>query len=256
MASSVAAHAVLTARRGATIPFRITHFALPFAAFVALTLLFASTSIDVNLAHAWAYDDALQVWVGRRHWWAEVLLHRDGRDAILLVVLALLGTLATGFFSARARAARRTAAYVLVTIALSWGLIGVLKHVTNVACPWDLQDFGGQRPHVALFETRPLGFVPAACFPGAHSASGFSLFAFYFAFRGHRPRLARVALWVALFVGAIFAFGQEARGAHFLSHDVCSPFIVWFVALATYSVRRSADQITRLTESVRPRCEA
>ncbi len=166
LASSVAAHAVLTAQRGATIPFRITHFALPLAAFVALMLLFASTSIDVNLAHAWAYDDALQVWVGRRHWWADVLLHRDGRDAILLVILALLGTLATGFFSARARAARRTAAYVLVTIALSWGLIGVLKHVTNVACPWDLQDFGGQRPHVALFETRPLGFVPAACFPG------------------------------------------------------------------------------------------
>ena len=234
-ASSVAVHAVLTAQRGATIPFRITHFALPLAAFVALMLLFASTSIDVNLAHAWAYNDALQVWVGRRHWWADVLLHRDGRDAILLVILGLLGTLATGFFLARARAARRTAAYVLVTIVLSCGLVGGLKHVTNIACPWDLQDFGGQRPHVALFDARPLGFEPAACFPGAHSGSGFSLFAFYFALRDRRPRAARMALWISLAVGALFAFGQEARGAHFLSHDVCSAFVAWFVALATYS---------------------
>ena len=154
--------------------------------------------------------------------------------------------------SARARAARRTATYVLVTITLSWGLVGGLKQVTNVACPWDLQDFGGTRPHIALLATRPIGFEPAACFPGAHSASGFSLFAFYFAFRDHRPRVAKAALWVALLVGAAFALCQEARGAHFLSHDVCSAFIVWFVALATYSVRRSADQITRLTESVRP----
>ena len=254
--SSVAAHAVPAGRRTATLPFRTTHFALPLAACVALTLLFASTSIDVSLAHAWAYDDALQLWLGRRRWWVEVLLHRGGRDAMMLVIVALLATLAMGFISARARAARRTAVYVLVTMTLSWGLVGGLKQVTNVACPWDLQDFGGTRPHIALLATRPLGFEPAACFPGAHSASGFSLFAFYFAFRDHRPRAAKAALWLALAVGTAFALCQEARGAHFLSHDVCSAFIVWFVALATYSVRRSADQITRLTESVRPRGEA
>lgn len=238
LVSSVAAHAVPAGRRAGTLPFRITHFALPLAAFVALMLLFSSTSIDVTFAHAWAYDGALQHWVGQRRWWDEVLLHRGGRDAILLVILALLVTLAMAFCSARVRAARRTAAYVLVTMALGWGLVGALKQVTNVACPWELQDFGGRRPHAALFETRPLGFEPAACFPGAHSASGFSLFAFYFAFRDRRPRVARVTLWIALAVGAVFAFGQEARGAHFLSHDVCSAFVAWFIALATYSVRR------------------
>ena len=243
--SSVASHALPAGRRTATLPFRATHLALPLAACVALMLLFASTSIDLSLAHAWAYDDALQLWLGRRRWWAEVLLHRGGREAMLVIIVALLATLAAGLISVRARAARRTTVYVLVTITLSWGLVGGLKQVTNVACPWDLQDFGGTRPHIALLATRPLGFEPAACFPGAHSASGFSLFAFYFAFRDHRPRVAKAALWVALLVGAAFALCQEARGAHFLSHDVCSAFIVWFVALATYSVRRSADRITR-----------
>ena len=179
-------------RRTATLPFSTTHFVLPLAACVALTLLFASSSIDVSLAHAWAYDDALQLWLGRRRWWVEVLLHRGGRDAMMLVIVALLATLAMGFISAHARAARRTAVYVLVTMTLGWGLVGGLKQVTNVA----------------------------------------------------------------LLVGSAFALCQEARGAHFLSHDVCSAFIVWFVALATYSVRRSADQRPRLAASVRPRCEA
>src|SRR4029450_4337836 len=118
-----------------------------------------------------------------------------GSEAMVARVGTRLTMLAAGFVSARARAARRTATYVLVTITLSWGLVGGLKQVTNVACPWDLQDFGGTRPHIALLATRPLGFEPAACFPGAHSASGFSLFAFYFAFRDHRPRVAKAGLW-------------------------------------------------------------
>jgi membrane-associated PAP2 superfamily phosphatase len=45
-----------------------------------------------------------------------------------------------------------------------------------------------------------------------------------------------VALLSGLAVGAVFAFAQEARGAHFLSHDLWSGFIVWFVELGLYSV--------------------
>jgi hypothetical protein len=57
-----------------------------------------------------------------------------------------------------------------------------------------------------------------------------------------------VALWVSLAVGTLFAFGQEARGAHFLSHDVCSAFVAWFVALATYSawIQRPTPMTVRM----------
>ena len=104
--SSVAAHAVPAGRRTVTLPFRTTHFALPLAACVALTLLFASTSIDVSLAHAWAYDDALQLWLGRRRWWVEVLLHRGGRDAMMLVIARTARHARNGFhLGARTRRA-------------------------------------------------------------------------------------------------------------------------------------------------------
>ena len=45
---------------------------------------------------------------------------------------------------------------------------------------------------------------------------------------------ARVLLVIGILAGGVFAFGQEARGAHFLSHDLASAAIVWFTQLALY----------------------
>ena len=218
--------------------FWLVHAVVPALAFAVLLVAFQELPIDTYVARHWAYDATVNRWIGHGRWWAEDLLHTDGRDAILLVIAGLLITIGGGLFSPRWSAARGTAIYLLATIALAWGLVGLLKHVTNVPCPWSLLGFGGERPHVGLFSPRPAGFGPAACFPGAHSASGFALFAFYFAFRDRRPRRARRLLVIATLIGAIFAFGQEARGAHFLSHDVSSAFLAWFVALGTYLVWR------------------
>jgi membrane-associated PAP2 superfamily phosphatase len=218
--------------------FWLVHAVLPALAFAVLLVAFQELPIDTYIARHWAYDATVTRWLGHGRWWADDLLHTDGRDAILLVIAGLLVTIGGGLFSPRWSAARGTAIYLLATIGLAWGLVGLLKHVTNVPCPWSLLGFGGERPHVGLFSPRPVGFGPAACFPGAHSASGFALFAFYFAFRDRRPRRARRLLAIAILIGAIFAFGQEARGAHFLSHDVSSAFLAWFVALGTYLVWR------------------
>jgi membrane-associated PAP2 superfamily phosphatase len=110
-----------------------------------------------------------------------------------------------------------------------------LKSVTNVDCPWDLERYGGSRPYVSLFGDRPDELPRARCFPGAHSSSGFALMCFYFLFRDSRRRAAQVALAGGLLAGAVFAFGQQARGAHFLSHDLTSAVLVWYVLLALYT---------------------
>ena len=59
--------------------------------------------------------------------------------------------------------------------------------------------------------------------------------AFYFVLRERHRGRAWCALALAILVGALFSFGQEARGAHFLSHDLWSAFIVWFIELALYT---------------------
>ena len=117
---------------------------------------------------------------------------------------------------------------------LSIAIVGGLKSITNVDCPWDLIGFGGQNPYVPLFADRPDTLARARCFPGAHASSGFALMCFYFMWRDRSPRLARWALALGIGVGVVFSIGQEARGAHFVSHDLVSAAIVWCVQLALY----------------------
>ena len=221
--------------------FWMSHAVVPFIAFAILTILFEWLPIDVAFARDWAYDGATG-WIGHGRWWAEKLLHTDGRIAVIAIIATLLVAFLLSFVVARLRPARSTLLYLVATMVLAWGFVGGLKQVTNVPCPWSVEGFGGHHPHVGLFDARPAGYERAACFPGAHSGSGFALVAFYFAFRDRRPKRARAALMTAAVVGVTLAFAQEARGAHFLSHDVTSAFLVWFIALGTYVVWRRVTQ--------------
>jgi membrane-associated PAP2 superfamily phosphatase len=142
---------------------------------------------------------------------------------------------ALSFGVARFRPWRRQAGFVLLAMLLATLLVGGLKVVTNVDCPWDLAGFGGHNPYVALFADRPDALPRAQCFPGAHASAGFALMCFYFAFLDRSRKVARWMLAAALAIGIVFSIGQEARGAHFFSHDLTSAAIVWFVQLALYA---------------------
>jgi membrane-associated PAP2 superfamily phosphatase len=207
--------------------FWLTHAVLPGVAFLVLMGLIATFHLDTRIANTLFFDSASATWIGAHTRWAEVWIHAGGRDLVRAVALGALLIL----FSRRHR---RVATFVLLAIGLSTGLAGLLKHLTNVDCPWSLAGFGGDRPYVALFGDRPQGLPPAACFPGAHSSSGFALLCFYFLLRDRLRRAARVALAAGLALGVLFAFGQEARGAHFLSHDLTSAVLVWYVQLGLY----------------------
>jgi membrane-associated PAP2 superfamily phosphatase len=47
-------------------------------------------------------------------------------------------------------------------------------------------------------------------------------------------RHALTGLAIGIGVGSLFSFAQQARGAHFLSHDLWSAFIAWGICLALY----------------------
>ena len=76
------------------------------------------------------------------------------------------------------------------------------------------------RPYVSLFADRPDSLPRAMCFPGAHAASGFAFMFGYFLLRDVARRRARWALAGAILLGIAFSIGQQARGAHFISHDL------------------------------------
>lgn len=150
------------------------------------------------------------------------------------IVLAALATCLISNCSPSLRSLRRPAAYFASSIVLSVASVGLLKVLTNVDCPWDLAPFGGRHPFVHLFADRPDSLSPAHCFPAAHASSGYALLASYFALRERSSLLARCGLTIGLLTGLTFGFAQQARGAHFVSHDVWSAFIVWVIALTLY----------------------
>ncbi len=205
---------------------------LPFVLFVVAVALIAATSLDTVLARALFYDGTR--WLGAQSWWTNEFLHEGGRWAMRLVAVAALVMWGVGRFSPRRAHWKRPASYVAIAIILSTGLVGLLKSQTNVDCPSDLEGFGGARPHVGLLEDRPDDLPHAACFPAAHSSSGFALIAFYFLWRERDRRLARAGLALGLVTGIVFGIAQQSRGAHFISHDVWSAFLVWTISLTVY----------------------
>jgi membrane-associated PAP2 superfamily phosphatase len=205
------------------------HVLRPLALMVLVFGLLEILGLDRTISHTLFYDPAGGQWLGggSGNWWARDLLHDTGRWLVRGIAAGALLAWVASFAAPRWRHCRRDAGFVFIAIALPVAVVGALKAVTNVDCPWDLAEFGGVRPYVGLFADRPDALPAARCFPGAHSSSGFALLCFYFLWRDCRPRLARVALWTGGGVGLLFAFGQEARGAHFVSHDLASAILVW-----------------------------
>lgn len=212
------------------------HLILPGAGFALALVLIAVFDLDRTISHALFFDSGSKQWLGAADgmWWARDVIHTGGRSLVRGVAAVLLASWVATFFSERMRPWRRRAGFAFLAVGLSTGIVGGLKAITNVDCPWDLAEFGGDRPYVTLFAHRPDSLPHAACFPGAHASSGFALVFGYFLLRGRSRRRARWALIAALVVGVIFSIGQEARGAHFLSHDLTAAAIVWFMQLALY----------------------
>jgi len=72
------------------------------------------------------------------------------------------------------------------------------------------------------------------CFPAAHASAGYAWVCAYFAARSLGVSWAKWLLVGALALGFLFGFGQQLRGAHFISHDLWTLAICWFTALVGY----------------------
>lgn len=209
----------------ATFP-RYTSLALLLA---GLALLSEYAGFDRWLLTAF-YDPVAAVFPLREVFWTERLLHRGGNVLVVLIAVAALATLLGALRSVRLRSHAREAAYLLLCMAVTTGSVGLLKRSTDIACPWDLVEFGGSRVYVPLHEVGISMQAPGNCFPGGHSSGAFSLLALAVLLARRGSRWARPTLFGGLALGAIYGACQWLRGAHFPSHDLWSALIAWSVA--------------------------
>lgn len=194
-------------------------------------MLFELTDLD-RAASSIFYDRPNHRWIGQDAWWANELLHEGGK---WLIVLFAAGSLLVFALSFRVRALERwrgAAFYLALCVGVGTGLVGAGKELTDRHCPRAMSIYGGSVPYTRLFEGTPAGYPRGRCFPAGHASGAFSLAGLYFVARARKS--PRAALWLApaVLLGAAFALAQQARGAHFFSHNLWAAAICWYAALA------------------------
>ncbi|KNC16637.1 phosphatase PAP2 family protein [Pseudomonas sp. RIT-PI-a] len=215
-------------------------------ALMAVMLWLYPPALDFALAQVFYVPGS--GFIGRQSYWLENILHDRAKQAVIaFAVLALAGFIVS-LCSPKWRQWRRPLGYVVLSMALTTAVVMPLKVLTAVHCPWSLKEFGGQETYTPLLSPRAETEKPGLCWPGGHASSGFSLLALFFFWRDRRPRTARIALAVALGLGAIFSLGRMAQGAHFLSHNIWTLLIDWMICVLCYRwilYRPAASRITR-----------
>ena len=217
-------------RRRYASTFYATHVWMPAIAFAAVSVLLMGLHGDFWLAdrlyalegHAWALQSG---------YITQDLLHAAGRQASKNAWFVLLLILVVSLFAPAARSWRRPLVYLLLATLLSTAAVGMLKHWSNMDCPWDLLRYGGNHAYYGLFTQRPPALGQGRCFPAGHASAGYAWVALYFFFAAARPRWRWWGLGFGLVTGLVFGIAQQLRGAHFLSHDLWALMICWLLAL-------------------------
>ena len=214
--------------------FWLYHAVYPFLLFVLLAILFERSDIDLVVSDRF-FDFQARAWKYKDSWWAEGLIHLQGRRLALSFFLVTLAAWALSFLREAWKPWRRTALYLVLAIGLGTGSVALVKETVNRHCPWNCTRYGGDVPYGKLFDPLPASCRKGNCFPAGHAAAGFSLMSGYFIYYRRDQRKALGLLALGLLVGSLFGFAQIARGAHFVSHNVWSLALCWFVGLGLYA---------------------
>lgn len=206
---------------------------------VALLLALLAVGADVSGLDHWlaraAYDPVLRAFPARASGALELIGHRLAKSAVWIAWFVMLATSIASHRVATLAPWRRLLWATTVAMASGPAIVSLLKMVTVPRCPWDLTEFGGHAAAASGWLVRST--EAGRCFPGGHASGGFSLLALYFAGVAlGDTRLRRAGLIAGLTAGIVFSAVRMAQGAHFLSHNLWSAFVVWTMALVIFEL--------------------
>lgn len=122
--------------------------------------------------------------------------------------------------------------FVLLCIAIIPATIGLMKRRSDLYCPWSVDRYGGDRPHLHFFDPLPANYPPdcGKCFPAGHASGGFALLGLYYLGESRRGRW--LGLTIGMLAGWTMGIYQMLKGAHFLSHTMVTMLIAAAIAQA------------------------
>lgn len=178
------------------------------------------------LKHAWFYKDFLHGLV------KQCLIALDIGLLLLIVFDYLKWLVLDKWSSLRLR-------FVFLASMLISLIIAGLKSFSPAHCPWDIDRYGGTAPLQTVFSAliKPTSLVEAGhCFPAGHASTGLWLAAFCVFYLPDSPKKAGTLFVAGLSVGLLLGWGQQVRGAHFLTHTLSSAWLASAIILLLLTV--------------------
>lgn len=118
-------------------------------------------------------------------------------------------------------------AYLLLTSLLIPSVVGGFKAWTQVACPYQLDIFGGNMPYLNIIDSMAV-HTGSKCFPASHASVGFALYTLAFMPSLH-PYRYHFIMGVTAFAWTIGLY-KMMIGDHFFSHTLVSMLVAWAVS--------------------------
>lgn len=222
----LAQDSAITQMKQTQIRFEITNLVGLALAALCLMWLSRNGAVDFRLAQSF-FDPSTQSFPLKETPLLSIVGHTALKWFALTIWLACLLLAIASSWVPRLRSWRRPLVLFVLMAGCSSLAVAFLKASSPHSCPWDLAAFGGDAQWFPLFG--PLSELPGPgrCWPGGHASGGFALVAGYFALRTSRRHWARWSLAIGLGLGAFMSAVQMARGAHFLSHNLWTLWVVW-----------------------------
>lgn len=199
---------------------------------IVTILIFEISNLDI-LSQNYFFNFNSNIWIVRRDNIFLKFVFYDGIKRLLIIFLSAI-FLTLVFF--RKKQLIKTYQTGLIIVLLSGifvpSTVASIKAITNVACPKNLDQYGGTYPYVKVLEKYPNNFKQEKrlkCWPAAHASGGFALLSLFFLFRSKRNQI--LSLIFSSFLGGIMGFYKMLIGDHFLSHTIISSIMSWLIIL-------------------------
>ena len=203
--------------------------------FTATVILYIGqyTNLDLDLANYY-YDASTRTFPWDQTWFGRDLMHGYVKNVIVWagylilaftlidLVIQISGVFQFSLLSVPQRARLRIVALAAILEPL---FIVTLKRLSNMHCPWGVDQFGGSHPFLRLLDAVPDGWQAGQCFPAGHASSAMWLSVLAVLWLPHNPKRAFFVFLGGLAVGGTLGWVQQMRGQHFLTHTLWTAWL-------------------------------
>ncbi len=172
-----------------------------------------------------------------KNYWLSQVLHEGGRALVQAMFFTSLALLLGSWFIDGLKPYRQALVFVVVATAWVTSCVASLKHATTLPCPSALKGFGGERDWTSFWQLFAPDLPTGNCYPAGHASAGYAWLAIAFLAPAGSPKFYLLLL-PGIVLGLSFGIAQQLRGAHFLSHDLATIALSWFLCGSTYHLMR------------------